>query len=123
VPTSLSFSIPFSGDPQLRHGDMAHPEQPRNGPRALTLSQAPGRLFALVIIMGLRTAAVGPAGLGMLDALEASTPTVARSASILPSRPSIEYVDVVDGILGGTRGDRSHLLTAAKALRFPASCG
>jgi len=34
------------------------------------------------------------------------------------SRPSIEYVDIVDGILGGTRGDRSRLVTAAKALRF-----
>src|SRR5215468_8754984 len=47
---SLKFLNPFSGDPQLRHGDMAHAEQPGNGPRTLPLSQAPSCLLALVVV-------------------------------------------------------------------------
>ena len=66
----------------------------------------------------LRAHARGPdSGLGDLEL--AITDADRGPISFNPaSRPSIEYVDIVDGILGGTRADRSRLLTAAKALRF-----
>ena len=67
-----------SGDPQLRHRDMAHPEQPGNRACALAVSQAPGRLFALVIVERWRAAAVDPARLGVFEAVLGSLQDSAR---------------------------------------------
>jgi hypothetical protein len=80
-----------SVDPQLRHGDMAHPKQPGNRPCALPLSQASGRLFALVVVECRWTAAVDPARLGgpeRLDGLVEPRPSPHRLARRLVLKSS-----------------------------------
>src|SRR5262249_46228405 len=69
--------------------------QPGNRPCALPLSQTPGRLIALVVVEGWRTAAVNPARLGVLEAVLGSLQD-ALALVLGQGRPSSNATGVIN---------------------------